>query len=315
MRLQQLRYLVTVARSGFNISEAARLLHTSQPGVSRQLKLLEEELGSPLLVRTRNSITGLAPGAEPLITLANQIVADFDRLKEMGRRSIRKKRKSLSIATNHSIARYLLAKPLSGFREAYPTVTLDVCQSTPDVALQQLLDQAVDLVISTKAPKNQAELVCVPCYSLSRVLIMPLGHPLEKIEKISLRHISIYPLIAYTAPHAGRASIEKAFNAEGISIEVAVTVADSDIVKTCVADGLGVAVISALSFDEKRDANLTGRYVNYLFEPSLVYAIARRDCTDEEILLSFINQFAPHITFSTLRAYVAGGITPEPKII
>lgn len=315
MRLQQLRYLVTVTRTGFNISEAARLLHTSQPGVSRQLKLLEEELGAPLLVRTRNSVIGLAPGAEPLVNLANQIVADFDRLKEMGRRSIRKKRKSLSIATNHSIARYLLAKPLSGFREAYPSVTIDVSQSTPDVALQQLFDQAVDLVISTKAPPNQAELVCVPCYSLSRVLIMPVGHPLEKIEQISLSDIAQYPLISYAAPHAGRASVEKAFNAEGIAIEFAVTAADSDIVKTCVADGLGVAVISALSFDEKRDVTLKGRNVHTLFEPSPIYAIARRDCTDEEILLSFINQFAPHITFSALRAFVAGGLTPPLKVI
>jgi len=315
MRLQQLRYLVTVARTGFNISEAARLLHTSQPGVSRQLKLLEEELGIALLVRTRNSVTGLAPGAESLIALANQIVADFDRLKEMGKRSVRKKRKLLSIATNHSIARYLLAKPLLSFKQAYPSVAIEVSQSTPDVALKQLFNQEVDLVISTRAPSNQAELFCVHCYSLSRVLVMPLGHPLEKAEKISLEEIGTYPLISYTTPHAGRASMEKAFDAAGVQIEIAVTAGDSDIVKTCVADGLGIAVISALSFDAKRDLNLTGRNVNSLFEPSPVYAIARRDCTDEEILLSFINQFAPHITFSSLRAIVSGGQPPPPQII
>ena len=315
MRLQQLRYFVTVARTGFNISEAARLLHTSQPGVSRQLKLLEEELGVSLLVRTRNSVVGLAPGAEPFMALASQIVADVDRLREMGRRSTRKARRSLSVVTNHSIARYLLAKPLSGFREAYPTVAIEVSQSTPDVALQQLLDREVDLVISTRAPASQAELVCVPCYSLSRILIVPQGHALADVVDLSLPEIARYPLVSYTAPHIGRSSMEKAFRSKGIEFEIALTAADSDIVKTCVADGLGVAIISALSFDAQRDQRLVGRCVNQLFEPSPVYAVARRECADEEVLLSFINQFAPHITFSALRAFLAGGPTPEPKVL
>ena len=315
MRLQQLRYFVTVARTDFNISEAARLLHTSQPGVSRQLKLLEEELGVSLLVRTRNSVVGLAPGAEPFMVLASQIVADVDRLREMGRRSTRKARRSLSVVTNHSIARYLLGKPLSGFREAYPSVAIEVSQSTPDVALVQLLNQEVDLVISTRAPANQAELVCVPCYSLSRILIVPQGHALADVANLSLPEIARYPLISYTAPHVGRSSMEKAFRSRGIEFEIALTAADSDIVKTCVADGLGVAIISALSFDAQRDQGLVGRCVNQLFEPSPVYAVARRKCADEEVLLSFINQFAPHITFSALRAFLAGGPTPEPKVL
>ncbi|AWB32833.1 LysR substrate-binding domain-containing protein [Orrella marina] len=315
MRLQQLRYLVTVAQTGFNISEAARLLHTSQPGVSRQLKLLEEELGMPLLLRTRNSVTGLAPGADPVMALARQIVSDVDRLRDLGRRTYRKVRKSLSVVTNHSIARYLLARPLSGFREAYPSVAIEVSQNTPDVALQQLLNQEVDLVLSTRAPVNQSQLICVPCYSLSRILIMPLDHPLSHCAVQTLDEIAKYPLVMYTAPHAGRTSVENAFRSHGIEFQIALTAADSDIVKTCVADGLGIAVITALSFDQARDTNLVGRCVNRLFEPSPVYAVARRDSADEEVLLSFINQFAPHITFSALRSLLSGGPLPEPRVI
>lgn len=315
MRLQQLRYLVTVVKHGFNISEAARRLHTSQPGVSRQLKLLEEQLGVPLLIRNRNSVTGLAPGAEPILALATQIVSDVDRLKEMTRKSYPRKRTSLSVATNHSIARYLLAKPMSGFREAYPGVAIEVSQSTPDQALEQLSNGEVDLVFSTKAPEQEKNLVCVPCYSLSRVLIMPTGHPLTQQSTISLAEIAKYPIVTYTTPHVGRTSMEKAFSAQGIKANIALTAADSDIVKTCVADGLGVAVISALSFDPTRDKGLVGRDVGELFEPSPVFAISPKSLMDEEVILSFINQFAPHITFSTLRAYLAGGPLPEPKVI
>lgn len=315
MRLQQLRYLVTVVKHGFNISETARRLHTSQPGVSRQLKLLEDELGVTLLLRNRNSVMGLAPGAEPILELASQIVADVDRLKEMTRRSPQKKRTSLCVATNHSIARYLLAKPLSGFREAYPGVAIEVSQSTPDHAIEQLLNSEVDLVFSTKAPAQDQGLVCVPCYSLSRVLITPKGHPLTQQQEISLEDIAKYPIVTYTTPHIGRTSLEKAFSARGIKANIALTAADSDIVKTCVADGLGVAVISALSFDPERDKGLEGKFVGDLFEPSPVFAISPRSLMDEEVILSFINQFAPHITFSALRAYLAGGVTPEPKVI
>jgi len=315
MQLQQLRFLVTVCQTGFNVTEASRLLHTSQPGVSRQLKMLECELGVQLLERTSNRIIGLAPGAQPFLDLANRIVEDAERLKAMASRPNRYERKSLTLATTHSLARYLLPKPIGAFREAYPSLTVSVINSTPEMSLGQVADGEAEIAINTKAFDASSRFISIPCYQLRRILIMPKGHHLKTKDAVTLSDIASYPLVAYASSHAGRASAEKAFKSQNIPFNIAVTAADADIVKTCVADGLGIAVISSISFQPSQDMSICAIPVDHLFEPSIVYATLERRGLNDDVLLAFINEFSPHLTFNTLKSLSTGHALPSPATI
>lgn len=312
MKLQQLRFLRQVVESGLNISEAARVLHTSQPGVSKQLKLLEEELGTILFVRGKNSILAIAEQAKPIIELADRIVADTERLRTLARRQGAKS--ELSIATSHTLAKYLLPRPIANFICREPGISVTIRRGDPMEAIDILMTGEADIAVSTENAADNPSVVAIPCYRVPRVLIVPPGHPLLRKKPITLDAIAACPMIAYGKSFTGRQIIDKAFAEHGLQPNIVLNALGVDLVKTCVENGLGIAVITRISFNSTRDKRLRAIDVSHLFDSSVVYILVRKESASRPEIVAFIQSFAPHLCAEVVRAVLLGDLEPPAPV-
>src|SRR5215471_8114383 len=293
MTLKQLRILREVARQAHNLSNAAVALHTSQPGVSRQIQLLERELGVELLARRRNRITGLTEPGRAVLVAAERALGETDNIRLIAAEYSREEGGRLTIATSHLHARYTLLTPIKTFALRHPAVHLYMRQADPDDILRLVAAGDADIGISTEVGVEHPELAFLPGRDMERSLIVPLEHALARQMEVTLQDIAEFPLVGYTPSQRGGQIIADTFRAAGLEPKLVVSAIDSDVIKAYVAEGLGIAVIPALALDAEADRTLRVKDVTHLFPKSTMTVSLRRDVFLRRFVPDFIQLVAP----------------------
>ncbi len=306
MKLQQLRYLCETAHQDMNLSRAAKALHTSQPAISKQIQLLEEELGVDIFLRNGKRVVGITQPGQLIIQTATRILRDADNLKRIAQDFSNESSGTLTIATTHTQARYALPLVIQRFTTRYPKVKLILRQGSPVQIATLVSSGDADIAIATEAIEHFHELVMLPCYEWNRCIVVPPKHPLLKQKLLMLEEINRYQIITYDFAFTGRSKINQAFADRGLEPNVVLTAIDSDVIKTYVELGLGVGILANMAFDPKRDKNLRSIDASHLFEPSTTRIGISRNSYLRGYIFDFIEMFAPHLNRTTIQAKLEG---------
>ncbi|MGH8598538.1 MAG: HTH-type transcriptional regulator CysB [Gammaproteobacteria bacterium] len=296
MKLQQLRYIWEVARNNLNVSATAERLYTSQPGVSKQIRLLEDELGVQIFLRAGKQLTEITPAGQQIINLAGKIMAEVDNIKRISLEHNDQRRGSVSIATTHTQARYVLPAVIKKFIENYPDVALHMHQGSPVQIAELAAAHQVDFAIATEAMELFDGLVMLPCYRWNRSIVVQPDHPLTKLKTLTLAAVAAYPLVTYVFGFTGRSQLDTAFHREGLAPRVVFTATDADVIKTYVRLGLGIGIVATLAYDRTQDSDLVALDAGHLFENSVTKIGFSRGTFLRRYMYDLIQLFAPHLT-------------------
>jgi LysR family cys regulon transcriptional activator len=306
MKIQQFRYLAEVARRDLSVSAAADALHTSQPGVSRQIKELEDELGVEIFVRHGKRLTAVTEPGRAVLAIAERILAEAANLKRAGEEFANEKLGTLTIATTHTQARYALPKAVAALKRRYPDVQLVIHQGNPTQICEMVLRGEADFAIATEQIAEYPELVSLPCYQWNRCVVVPPRHALARARALTLEEIARYPIVTYDFAFANRSLVEKAFESRGLAPKVVLTALDADVIKTYVGLGLGVGIMAAMAFDAGRDRGLKALDASHLFESSTTRLGIKRGAYLRRYAYEFIELFAPHLPRRIVEPAVRG---------
>ena len=306
MKLQQLRYLCETARHDMNVSAAANALHTSQPGVSKQIRQLEDELGVQLFFRHGKRLTDVTEAGRGVLRIAERVLQEVDNIKRASEEFSRQERGQLTLATTHTQARYMLPPVIKQFRERYPGVHVILHQGNPTQVAEQILEGSADLALATEALDAYPDVVTLPCYRWNRCVVVPPRHPLLKESMLTLEAIARFPLITYDYSFTGRPEINRAFAARGLEPQIVLSALDSDVIKTYVALGLGVGILAGMAFDPVRDRGLRMLEAGHLFRASTTKFGIRRGTFLRGYVYDFLQMFAPHLTHQGVDAAMSG---------
>ncbi len=296
MKLHQLRYLAAVAQTGLNITAAAEKLHTSQPGVSKQIKLLEDELGFQIFVRDGRNLSRVTPEGQQVIDRAIRILREVQNIKRLSDDLKSQDRGSLSIATTHTQARYVLPEVIKAFRAEYPDVRLHLHQGTSEQIAEMAALDRIDFAIATGSQALFEGHTLLPCYRWHRHVVVPQGHPLAKVKKPTLKQLAAHPIITYVFGFTGPSSLMGIFANEGLVPNVVLTARDADVIKTYVRLGLGIGIVASMAIEQQADADLVHIDTSHLFPAHLTWLGFRRGGLLRKYQLDFIQEFAPHLT-------------------
>jgi LysR family cys regulon transcriptional activator len=302
MTFQQLRYLVAVHENGLNITAAARELRTSQPGVSRQLKLFEEELGFHLFERQGRALVRTTTAGEDIVARATTILREMRNVQRTSAELSQVDGGSLSIATTHTQARYVLPHVVRAFRAKYPKVHLHLHQGTSEQIAEMVARNRVDFAIATGSEELFPHLIRLPVYRWHRTVVVPHGHPLASRGKLTLKKLADYPIVTYVFSFSGRSSLPALFETAGVSFDVALTARDSDVIKTYVRIGLGVGILAKLAVDPVIDSDLITLDAAHLFEGHTTWIGFRRGALLRAYMYDFIELLASHLPRKLVRA-------------
>jgi LysR family transcriptional regulator, cys regulon transcriptional activator len=306
MKLQQLRYLTEVVRRGLNVSEAAAALHTSQPGISKQIRALEDELGIQVFVRHGKRLVSLTEPGKAVVGIAERILSEAQNLRRAGEEFANHQLGTLTLAATHTQARYALPQAVAAFMRRYPKVKLVIHQGNPTQICEQVLEGAADLCVATEAIEQYPELVSMPVYQWNRCVVVPARHRLLKAKPLTLEQLAAYPIVTYDFAFANRSLVEKAFESRGLRANVVLTALDSDVIKTYVELGLGVGVLAKMAFDPQRDRSLRAIDASHLFESSTTRLGIKRNAYLRRYAYEFIELFAPHLPRAVVERAVMG---------
>ena len=329
MNFQQLRSIREAARCGYNLTEVANVLFTSQPGVSRQIRELEEELGVDIFERNGKRLTGLTEPGKGILHIIERLLLEAENLKQAGDDYSDQTKGTLTIATTHTQARYVLPKVVQGFRNSFPDVRIALQQSSPEHIAEWVLSGKADVGIATEGLSQFKDLVSFPCYQWNHVIVVPDGHPLLRKTQttqtpITLEDLSNYPLITYDVGFTGRGHIDQAFKDAGLRTDIVLTAMDSDVIQQYVSLGLGVGLVAEMAVESGNDTNATNGAVNpatqrysalkalpasHLFAPNVTRLAVRRGAYLRSYILDFILQFAPELK----REDIQLALTPEQE--
>ncbi len=296
MKLQQLRYIWEVAHHDLNVSATAQSLYTSQPGISKQIRLLEDELGVEVFSRSGKHLTRITPAGEAILKTAGEILRKVESIKQVAQEFSNEKKGSLSLATTHTQARYALPGIIETFIDRYPDVSLHMHQGTPMQISEMAADGTVDFAVATEALELFSDLIMMPCYRWNRCVVVPKNHPLCQISRLSLEDVAKHPLVTYVFGFTGRSKLDEAFIEKGLAPKVVFTAADADVIKTYVRLGLGVGIIAKMAYNEELDSDLVALDASHLFQPSTTKIGFRRGTFLRGYMYEFIELFAPHLT-------------------
>ena len=296
MKLHQLRYLAAVAQTGLNITAAAEKLHTSQPGVSKQIKLLEDELGFQIFVRDGRNLARVTAEGQQVIERAIRILREVQNIKRLSDDLKDQERGSLSIATTHTQARYVLPEVIKEFRAQYPEVRLHLHQGTSEQIGEMAALDRIDFAIATGSQSLFEGYTLLPCYRWHRHVVVPKGHPLAKVKKPTLKQLAAYPIITYVFSFTGPSSLHEIFAKEGLVPNVVLTARDADVIKTYVRLGLGIGIVASMAIEEQDDTDLVHIDTSDLFPAHVTWVGFRRGGLLRKYQLEFIQLFAPHLT-------------------
>jgi len=308
MNFQQLRSVREAVRRGFNLTEVAHMLHTSQPGVSRQIRELEEELGVEIFVRAGKRLTGLTPPGAALLPTVERLLLEADNLKRAGQDFSDSAQGRLSVAATHSQARYALPQVVRDFRALFPQVSLHLHQGSPRQVAEMLLSGEADIGVATEALAGYDALVTLPCYRWTHSIVVPPGHPLLELQApVTLEQLAQHPIITYELGYTGRAHIDEAFAREGIAPDIVLTAMDADVIKTYVELGMGVGIVASIAVDAERDRHLRLIDAGHLFEVNLTRLGLRRGAWLRGYAYHFIESFVPTLTRDAVEKAVQQG--------
>lgn len=296
MKLQQLRYIWEVAHHDLNVSATAASLYTSQPGISKQIRLLEDELGVEIFTRSGKHLTRVTPTGEEVLRIAGDILRQVDSIKQLTQEHNSPDRGSLSIATTHTQARYALPQVIEGFIGRYPEVSLHMHQGTPIQISEKAADGSVDFAIATEALELFSDLLMMPCYRWNRCILVPRDHPLASLANVSLEDVAEYPIVTYVFGFTGRSKLDDAFVEKGLTPKVVFTATDADVIKTYVRLGLGIGIVAHMAYDPEVDKDLVAIEAGHLFASSVTSIGFRKGSYLRGYMYDFINAFAPHLT-------------------
>lgn len=294
MKLHQLRYVREVARQGLNVSTAADALHTSQPGVSKQIQLLEEELKLQIFQRNGKRLIGVTEPGKIILDMAERVMHEMENIKRVGEEFTQEEGGELIIATTHTQARYRLPAAVKLFMEQFPKVKLTIHQGSPAQVGEQVANAEADIGIATESISDYEKLLCLPCYQWNRCLVVPPGHPLVTDTPLTLEKMTRYPLITYDFAFTGGSLVSRTFAEHGLTPNVVLTAIDADVIKTYVSLGLGIGLLANMAFDKERDNNLVAIDASHLFAPSTTYVGVRHDAYLRGYTYAFIQLLAPH---------------------
>jgi LysR family cys regulon transcriptional activator len=307
MNLQQLRYLHRIADEGYNISRAAAALHTSQPGISKQIQMLEQELGVDILLRKGNRIVGVTEPGRSILEVARRMLHDAGNLKNIAADYTQKGSGRLVVATTHIHARYVLQGVIKDFMRTHPQVQLVLRQGSPSQIADLVVSGAVDLGISSEPPEPVHEIVMLPCSKLERSVITRLRHPLLKEKRLTLKSIAAYPIITLDQSFAGGSAVLRTFDTARIRPNIALSAIDADVIKTYVELGLGIAILPTVAYEPARDRRLRAINASALFEPTITRIVMRRGSHLRDYMYDFIGRVAPRWDRQTIEKMMRAG--------
>lgn len=313
MNIQQLRFIHTVARNGLNISQAAETLHTSQPGISRQIRALEDELGIEIFERGGKQLTRITSAGERILERATKILDEVAAIRSLANEARHPSQGTLSIATTHSQARYVLPQVMGRFRSKYPEVDINLHQGSAAQMTEMLESGEVDFCIVTEMLEETDNLVMMPCYQWVRGFVVPEGHELQKSPPKTLDDIAEYPLLTFMSGFTGRSALDRAFALKGLEPRVVFSATDADVIKTYVKLGLGVGIISRAAFDPQTDQGLVMLDASDLFEKDVTRIGMRKGFHLRQFHFDFIELFAPHLTETVVKQSLAARHAAQRK--
>ncbi len=296
MKLQQLRYIWEVAHHDLNVSATANELFTSQPGISKQIRLLEDELGVEIFARSGKHLTRITPPGEIIIREAGEILRRADGIRKIAQEFSDQDKGDLRIATTHTQARYALPEIIKPFMDDFPGVTLHMHQGTPVQVSEMAASGAVDFAIATEAVDEFRDLIMMPGYHWNRCVVVPRDHPLAGEEHLTLEKLAEHPIVTYVFGFTGRSRLDEAFAEAGLTPDVVFTAADSDVIKTYVRLGLGVGIVAGMAFNPETDTDLVSLDASHLFKPSTTRIAFRKGTFLRGYMVEFIRRFAPHLS-------------------
>ena len=307
MKLQQLRYIVEIQRQGLNVSEAAETLYTSQPGISKQVKLLEDELGITIFERSGKRFTGVTEPGRTVLDIAERILREAENLKRAAGEFAGGDSGRLVLAATHTQARYALPVVVRDFVAQHPKVKLEMHQGNPIQIAEWVAAGDADIGIATESLDQYPQLITLPVRQWTHCVIAPEGHPVLAVQPLSLAELAKWPLITYDTAFTGRSRINRAFERLGATPNIALTALDADVIKTYVSLGLGLGIISALAFDSQRDSGLVAVDASHLFESNTTRLAIRRGSYLRRYDYALIELFAPHLTRRVVEMALSGG--------
>ena len=315
MKLQQLRYIIEVAKHQLNVSATAQSLFTSQPGISKQIRQLEDELGVEIFSRSGKHLTHITPAGEKIIAAANDILIRAEGIKRTAQEFSDVRRGTLSIATTHTQARYALPTVINQFIANYPDVSLQMQQGTPSQIAELAAQGKVDFAIATEAMEHFSDLVMMPCFHWNRSIVVQKDHPLAKMKNIALQDIAMYPIVTYTFGFTGRSKLDMAFKEANLDPKVVFTAVDSDVIKAYVKLGLGIGIIASMAFEQDQDNDLVCIDASHLFSYSTTRIGIRRGTLLRTYMYEFIESFSPNLTKAQIDAALCSETAQEVEDI
>ena len=307
MNLHQFRFVREAVRQNFNLTDAAKALFTSQPGVSKAIIELEEELGIDIFSRHGKRIRGLTEPGRQVLKSVELILQEVEGLKSIGKEFAAQDSGSFTIATTHTQARYSLPSVVQQFSQKFPKVRLSLLQGNPKQVGDMVLNNQADMAIATETIAEVDGLVSLPCFQWEHMIVVPIEHPLLKLKSITLEDIAAYPLITYDAAFAGRNKIDQAFARRGLKPDVVLEAIDADVIKTYVELGMGVGIIAGLAYNPLRDVALKAIPAGHLFGMNLSRVALKEGAYLRSYVFTFIELLAPTLTRKMVEHALAGG--------
>ncbi|WAJ69073.1 HTH-type transcriptional regulator CysB [Catenovulum adriaticum] len=296
MKLQQLRYIVEVVNHNLNVSATAESLYTSQPGISKQVRMLEDELGVQIFGRSGKHLTHVTSAGQEIINISREMLSKVESIKAVSREHTLPDQGKLNIATTHTQARYALPQVISGFMKKYPKVSLHMHQGTPAQISDAAAKGDADFAIATEALHLYNDLIMLPCYHWNRSVVVNRDHPLATKKQITLEDVAKYPIVTYVFGFTGRSELDSAFSKTNLDPKIVFTATDADVIKTYVRMGVGIGVMATMAVDKKNDQDLVAIDASHLFKPSTTKIGFRKGTFLRYYMYDFIERFAPHLT-------------------
>lgn len=300
MKLQQLRYIWEVAQHDLNVSATAQSLYTSQPGISKQIRLLEDELGVQIFARSGKHLTHVTKAGEVILRSAGDILRRVEGIRQVAQEFSDAGRGTLTLATTHAQARYALPTVIKAFIAKYPDVTLHMHQGTPVQVAEMAAAGSVDFAIATEAIGLFSDLLMLPAYRWNRCILVPKGHPLCQVPVPTLADVAAHPIVTYVFGVADRSKLDDAFAREGLQPHVVFTAADADVIKTYVRLGLGIGIVARMAYDPTQETDLVALDAGHLFGSSITRIGLRKGTFLRGFMYEFIQLFAPHLTLERI---------------
>ena len=305
MKLQQLRYIVEVVNHNLNVSSTAESLYTSQPGISKQVRLLEDELGIQIFERSGKHLTKVTPAGEEIVRISRDILSRVESIKAVAGEHTHPEMGTLNIATTHTQARYALPSVIQGFTARYPKVSLHMHQGTPSQIADAVGKGRSDFAIATEALHLYQDMIMLPCYHWNRSIVVRSDHPLATKTNITIHDLAAYPLVTYVFGFTGRSELDSAFNRSGLTPKIVFTATDADVIKTYVRLGVGVGVIASMAIDPETDKDLVAIDTSHIFEASTTKIGFKKGTFLRTYMYDFMERFAPHLTRNVVDQAIA----------